>query len=189
MKQKEIASNPMNPDSSSRIQLEGAWPASHSGGSSKPSSDKRINFVAVQPLARNYLPAIPYWPHGYCHNQVGNGKICENSANCIVFGVDFAKSSNAIAPPEKELGCPTTLPGGPKEIVPVAASETDGNQSPTNVTLKMMQKQVASDASPNEKLNKQVLAPSMRTCTKVGVQLECDVSKIPFSSKNKVTIK
>lgn len=177
LRQKEINSSPMNTHSSSRVRMEGIWPASPPlNVSPNFFSDPRNNKAggATQPSISGYTPVLSKPnDNGPRNDQAENGKKSESSIDYWLFGVNLTKNSKTVLPPpsETEMGSPTTIPSGPKESNPSAAAcETEKGQSPNNNTVSQKeQKQI--DASPNERQSKQASVLSLRTRTKVHVQL------------------
>lgn len=169
LRQKDINISLINTtnSSSTRVQVEGRiWPSSpHLNVTSNLFSDAKSNkgVTAQSPLS-GYANIASRPSDGPTRDRVEDGKKTENPLACWLFGVNLTNksSSNVITPSEKELGCPspTVVTSGPKESIPAAACET----------TERVQKQIISDASPNEWQNKQTSVPSMRTRTKVRLQ-------------------
>ena len=172
-RQKEISGNLVNANcspSSTRVRVDRVWsPSPHSNTSLSLFPDPKTNeTVAAQTPTSGYPSVLSSSPRGGSYEQLENGKKSEGTLGCWVFGINLRNSPTFAAPLEKERG--PNIPSVPKEIVPVAASETDRNDSSYSL-LKKEQKQLTSDASPNDKLSKQTSVPATRTRTKVHGQL------------------
>ncbi|TKY64095.1 Auxin response factor 7 [Spatholobus suberectus] len=174
LRQKDVIinSNPINANSSSssRVRVEGVWPSSpHLNVTSNLFSDPSNNNGV---LARSSISGYPNVPSrssdGPTCDRVEDGKKTENSPDCWLFGVNLTNnSSNVINSLDGLSIVPTS---GPKESIPAAACETERVQTPNYSLSNKGQKQIISEASPNEWQNKQATVPSMRTRTKVRMQ-------------------
>ncbi|XP_057439679.1 auxin response factor 18-like [Lotus japonicus] len=125
--------------------------------------------VAALSSACGYYPVSSRPNDGSAHDQVESGKKTENSMDCWVFGVNLTTTFPNV---DKELGCQVIIPSGPNDPLPIAAceTETEGGHNPNYSVSNKEQKQIISDASLNERQNKQVSIPSLRTRTKVQMQ-------------------
>ncbi|KAK7389793.1 hypothetical protein VNO78_25087 [Psophocarpus tetragonolobus] len=175
LRQKDpINSNPINANSSSssRVRVEGVWPSSpHLNATPNPFSDPN-NSNGV--LARSSIHSYPNVPSrssdGPTCDRVEDGKKTENSLDCWLFGVNLTNNaSNGITPSERGPSS-NVVSSGPKESIPVFACETERVQTSNYSLSNKGQKQIISEASPNEWQNKQATVPSMRTRTKVQMQ-------------------
>ncbi|KAK7285770.1 hypothetical protein RJT34_20551 [Clitoria ternatea] len=169
--QKEINSNPMNAkSSSSRVRIEGVWPSSpHLNASPNFFPDLKNSQVVVAPSSVSGYPlASSRWNDDSAHDPLESDKKTENPMDCWLFGVNL---TNNFTNADKEVGCPAiTIPCGPKDSIPVAACETETGQNPNYSLSNKEQKQIISDAAPNERQTKQATVPSTRTRTKVQMQ-------------------
>ncbi|XP_027334324.1 auxin response factor 18-like isoform X2 [Abrus precatorius] len=173
LRQKDVNNNPINANSSSsRARMEGMWSSSpHLNVTSNLFSDpNNKNSVTVRSSISSYPNVSSRSSDGPTAEDV---KKTENSLDCWLFGVNLTnKSTIVITPSKRELRCPslTIVPSGPKESIPAAACESGRVQTPNYSLSNKGQKQIISDASPNEWQNKQATVPSMRTRTKVQMQ-------------------
>ncbi|KAH1149606.1 hypothetical protein GYH30_043911 [Glycine max] len=181
LRQKDIInSNPIdanNSSISSRVRMEGVWPSSpHLNVTPNLFSDPNNNSVLARSPISGYLNVPSRSSDGPTCEHVEDGKKIENSLDCWLFGVNLTNNcSNVIitTPSERELRGPissSVAPSGPKESIPAAACETERVQTPNYSLSNKGQKQIISEASPNEWQNKQATVPSMRTRTKVQMQ-------------------
>lgn len=189
LRQKEINGNPTNThSSSSRVRMEGIWSTSpHVNVPSNFFADpKNIKAVAKQSTISGHSPVSSKPNDGSAHDQVEDGKKTGNPTEIWVFGVNLTNNFTNASLPDKELGCPAIIPGGPKESTPITACETENAQNSNYSLSNKEQKQIISDALPTERPSKLASVPSMRTRTKVHVQLKCISLKIPFIFCRKV---
>ncbi|KAK7338074.1 hypothetical protein VNO77_18672 [Canavalia gladiata] len=172
LRQKEISGNPMNANTCGpRLHVEGMRSSPHLNVSSNFFPDPKNNkAVAVQSSVSGY-PHVSSRPNDdSAHDPVESGKKPENPMDCWLFGVNLTNNFTNVALPEKELGCPAIIPSGPKDSIPVAACKTEGGQNANSSVVSKEQKQIISDASPNERQTKPATVPSLRTRTKVQMQ-------------------
>lgn len=171
-RQKEINGNPMNANNScSRACVEGMWSSSpHLSVSSNFFPDpKDSKAIAAQSSVSGYAPVSSRPNDDSAHDPAECGKRSENPMDCWLFGVNLTNDVTNVALPDKELGCPTIIPSGPKDSIPVSACETEVGQNTNCLVSNKEQKQFISDGSLSERQTKQATLPSsMRTRTKVS---------------------
>nr|XP_027192816.1 auxin response factor 18 isoform X3 [Cicer arietinum] len=156
----------------SRVMVEGIWPNSPNlNVTSNPFSDaKNKGYPNI-----NIAPRLSDGP---ACDRLEDAKKTENPLDCWLFGVNLNnnnKCSNVNSCLDKEVGCGSlsnVTSSGPKESNPANACETEKIIQSPNYSLsnKKGQKQIISDASPNEWQNQLANVPSMRTRTKVQMQ-------------------
>ncbi|KAL3008828.1 hypothetical protein AAZX31_07G053100 [Glycine max] len=179
LRQKDIInSNPINANNSSistRVRMEGVWPSSpHLNATpnlfSDPNNNNSNNGVSARSLISGYPNVPSRSSDGPTCDGVEDGKKTENSLDCWLFGVNLTNNcSNVITTPsEREQRGPSSsvVLSGPKESIPAAACETERVQTPNYSLSNKGQKQIISEASPNQWQNKQATVLSMRTRTK-----------------------
>ncbi|XP_029129167.1 auxin response factor 18 isoform X2 [Cajanus cajan] len=166
LRQKDVInSNPIN--ANSRVRVEGVWPCSpHVNVSSKNFSDPNINNCVSARSSISGYPNVPSRSSDGPTCEGGeDGKRSENSLDCWLFGVNLSNNcSNVVISPSERGGSLSIVGSGPKESIPAAACETERVQTPN---YSLSNKQIISEASPNEWQNKQATVPSMRTRTKL----------------------
>lgn len=157
--------------------MEGVWPSSpHLNVSPNLFSDPINNNGVSAKSSMAIYPNVPSKSSDVptCDRGEDGKKTEKNSLDCWLFGVNLSNKccGNVISPSERELRGPisSNVGSGPKESIPAAACETERVQSLNYSLSNKGQKQIISEASPNEWQNKQATVPSMRTRTKVHCQ-------------------
>ncbi|KAL2336218.1 hypothetical protein Fmac_010664 [Flemingia macrophylla] len=168
LRQKDVInSNPIN--ANSRVRVEGVWPCSpHVNVTSNIFSDPNNNNVVS---ARSSISGYPNVPSrssdGPTCKRGEDGKKAEHSLDCWLFGVNLSNNCSNVVISPSERGGSSSIVSGPKESIPAVACETERVQTPN---YSLSNKQIISEASPNEWQSKQATVPSMRTRTKVQMQ-------------------
>ncbi|XP_050237201.1 auxin response factor 18-like [Mercurialis annua] len=177
MRQKEIDSNLISGNSfcGSKVRPEDIWTSSPrmniSLGLFSDSADDRRTITSKSFISGYASPIPSRQSNGLLHDQIENGKKCENSAGCRLFGINLTGNSSDAGPPQDRDALLLNIDSNGTRGSPLAVGGSDEVQKmDASKVASKEQKEVASEVMPKETHSKLGSTYSTRTRTKVQMQ-------------------